>query len=124
MTNEIKISNAISATNAYALLEYFDEKIQIRDHYHGGKKIHGSKEAITFFEDFFAEYKSRSNPVLIFCRFIDEFGCTPVIAEEFKTYCASHDFFIHLQQGKIIRIEIFPSLDHSMRFFVDDIDAM
>ena len=115
-----KIYRAISDTNVYNLCEFFDENIQIKSDL--GNIHNGSKEAITFFEEFFIMYKSNSKMVLIFCRFIDEYGCSPMLDEQFKEYSATHDFFIYVKKGKIIRLEIFPSVSFSMRFYVDEID--
>ena len=122
MHESFRIYEAISKSNAYALLEYFDNKIEIRDHCHGGKIHKGSKEALLFFEEFFSEYKIRSDRVLIFCRFMNKYGCTPMLDKLFKEYCASHDFFIYLEEEKISRIDVFSSINQDMQFFMDDED--
>jgi hypothetical protein len=124
MDATFKIFDAIDKADAYALAEYFNNDIEVRDYRSATKMFNGSKEAILFFEAFFIEYKRRTDKVLIFCRFIDEYGCSPMHTDKFQDFSANHDFIIYMKSGEIEKIDVFPSLSHSMRFFVKDFDAV
>ena len=114
---EFEIYQEIYTLNAYGLSGYFDENIEINSYYGKEKFVKGAKDAIVFFEEFFINYKSNTDKVLIFCRFMNKYGCTPMLDEGFQKFCASHEFFIYMKDGKIIKIDIFTSIDHDMRFY-------
>src|ERR1035437_9076652 len=123
MDATFRISDAVNMSAAYGLVEFFDKDIEALDYRNSTKVYKGSKESLLFFESFFSDYKMRTDKVLIFCRFINEYGCSPMHEGKFKEFSANHDFIIYLKNGKIEKIEVFSSLSHTMRFYVEDFDA-